>query len=47
MNCPCDFSSSLKLCKNMTEEEARICNESKIVSSLRAAGKSGQLHVKE
>ena len=44
MNYPCDFSSSLKLCQNMTKEEARIYNESKIVSSLHA---TGQLHVKE
>ena len=47
MNYPCDFSSSLKLCQNMTKEEARIYNGSKIVSSLSAAGKSGPLHVKE
>jgi len=28
-------------------KEARICNGAKIVSSISAAGKTGQLHVKE
>lgn len=41
MNYPCDFSSSLKLYQNMTKEEARIYNESKIVLSFVLLGEVG------